>query len=197
MNHASEQGLFVYIHGFHSSPLSIKAQQTQQYLLDNRPDIEFIAPQLAVHPKPALMQLQNIVESQKHRPIALMGSSLGGFFALNIGQQFGLRTVLINPSVNPDATIAQYLGEQLQPYTNERYQLTAAHIRELENMQVELQRHEYQNFMLMLQTADETLDFRKASARLRSMRSIIEYGGDHSFKNFEKWLPEILKFLAI
>lgn len=193
----SDQALLIYIHGFHSSPLSIKAQQTKQYLQHVRPDIEFIAPQLVVQPEAALMQLKQLIESHKGRPIALMGSSLGGFFALNIGQHFGLRTALINPSVDPDVTIAQYLGEQVQPYTNERYELTTKHIQELVAMQTKLQPHEYQNFMLMLQTGDETLDFRKASARLKSMRAVIEYGGDHSFASFERWLPEILNFLDI
>ncbi len=197
MIESSKQALLIYIHGFHSSPLSIKAQQTKQYLQRCRPEVAFIAPQLAVHPEPAIEQLKTLLLENKHRQIALMGSSLGGFFALYLGQQFGLRTVLINPSVNPDVTIAQYLGEQIQPYTQERYELNEGHMQTLTSMQVNLQPHEYQNFMLMLQTGDETLDFRQASARLSSMRAIIEYGGDHSFINFERWLPEILHFLDI
>ncbi|MCP3862167.1 MAG: esterase YqiA, partial [Aestuariibacter sp.] len=34
----------LYLHGFLSSPLSVKAQQTRRYLSEQYPDIEFVCP---------------------------------------------------------------------------------------------------------------------------------------------------------
>lgn len=191
--------MLLYIHGFQSSPKSFKAQQTEAYLRAQHPDIELITPQLPVYPQDALALLESIIAEQAESggKIGLIGSSLGGFFALNLAQRFDLRAVLINPSVYPFETIAAYLGDLVQPYTGEHFSLTKQHMADLQQMQVELQADEYQNFLLLLQTGDETLDFSKASAHLHSVRSVIEYGGDHSFVGFERWLPEVIRFLRL
>jgi len=141
-----------------------------------------------------LAYLKDIIEAHSERKVALIGSSLGGYFALSLAQQFGLRAVLVNPSIYPFKTITQYLGNQVNPYTNEQFTLKEEHINELQNMQVLLQADEYQNYLLLLQTGDETLDFTEASAYLSSSRAIIEYGGNHSFVRFDRWLPEIMAF---
>ena len=50
---------------------------------------------------------------------------------------------------------------------------------------------------VLLQTGDETLDYSQASAYYRRCKTVIEYGGDHSFQNFARWLPAITDFLII
>ncbi|MFK8019652.1 MAG: YqiA/YcfP family alpha/beta fold hydrolase [Pseudomonadales bacterium] len=187
--------LVLYVHGFQSSPQSAKAQQCKKYLQRSSPELEFLAPQIPSYPLQAIRLLKAIIERNAGRRVVLLGSSLGGYYALHLAQHFGLRAALINPSIYPFKTIAQYLGPQINPYTNEQFTLQERHISELQNMQVRLQADEYQNFLLLLQTGDETLDFTEASAYLCGARAIIEYGGNHSFVGFNRWLPEIMAFL--
>ena len=57
----------LYIHGFNSSPLSLKAEQTRKYLAKNFPEVGFFCPQLATTPMQAIAQLELLLE-QKVEP---------------------------------------------------------------------------------------------------------------------------------
>ena len=54
-----------------------------------------------------------------------------------------------------------------------------------------------QQRMVLLQTGDETLDYREAADYYAASICHVEQGGDHSFCHFEKWLPAIARFLEI
>lgn len=186
----------LYIHGFDSTPDSFKGQALRRYLQDVHPNIDYVAPQLGNDPNLAIAQLSSIIEAAKGS-VSLVGSSLGGFYALVLAQRFSLRAALVNPAIYPNVSVQGLLGWNTHSYTGERFELTAQHVSDLECLQVEPQAHEYQNYLLMLQSGDETLDFLQASQRFSAMRCIIEYGGDHSFVGFDRWLPELTKFLRI
>jgi predicted esterase YcpF (UPF0227 family) len=46
------------------------------------------------------------------RRMAVVGSSLGGFYATTWRRQTGCRAVLLNPAVDPARDLAKYIGEQ-------------------------------------------------------------------------------------
>ena len=52
-----------------------------------------------------------------------------------------------------------------------------------------------ENFWVMVQTGDETLDYRQAVARYTGCKQTVEAGGSHTFDGYEQWLPEILGFM--
>ena len=54
----------LYIHGFNSSPLSTKAQQTKHYLSTHFPKVDFFCPQLVTSPAAAIEQLISMMETQ-------------------------------------------------------------------------------------------------------------------------------------
>ena len=102
---ASMHPLLIYIHGFLSSPQSIKAQQTRQYIERLQLPIELLIPQLSNYPMAAYQQLRAMVETARAeepaRQIALIGSSLGGFMATALADAYGLKALVINPAVKP------------------------------------------------------------------------------------------------
>lgn len=190
--------LLIYIHGFLSSPLSLKAEETRNFLAEQQPQIGFLAPQLANFPDQAYAQLIELLhaEQAKYKTIGLIGSSLGGFFATALAEQFNLRAVLVNPAVNParHRFIARYQGEQFNPYTRETFVLDDSHCQALAAIYSPvLLRPE--NLWLMVQTADEVLDYREAVAYYRHSLQLIEEGGDHRFQQFHRHLPAIIDFL--
>ena len=67
------------LHGFHSSPFSLKSRQMNDYLACHHPEITFICPQLPCLPSDMWATVQGVFEKNKGTEIALMGSSLGGF----------------------------------------------------------------------------------------------------------------------
>ncbi len=129
--------------------------------------------------------------------MGLIGSSLGGYYALNLAVRFDLPAVLVNPAVSAHLDLAKHQGEHVHPYTGEQFEVGEEQLAALAELHVQPQANEYQKILLLVQTGDETLDYQKACAQLSKARRIIEYGGDHSFTHFERWLPEIIRFLRL
>jgi hypothetical protein len=49
--------------------------------------------------------------------------------------------------------------------------------------------------MLLAQTGDETLNYKDAVNKYAASLQVVEEGGNHRFKDFDKQLPNIIKFL--
>lgn len=188
--------LLIYIHGFLSSPLSHKAQQVDSWLRENKPEVDFACPALSAYPDEAVARLEAAVEQHLPEPVYLLGSSLGGYYATHLAEKYRLPAVLINPAVAPYRLISAYLDQDLQNHhTDERYRLGSQHVELLRALETD--RLQYpDNYWLMVQTGDETLDYQQAVEKYRGCRQLVEEGGDHSFQNFQHWLPEILQFFT-
>ena len=185
----------LYIHGFLSSPASHKAVLVKNWLTKNRPDISYHCPALSAYPDQAQAGLEVLVESLLPEPLYLLGSSLGGFWATWLVEKYDLRAVLINPAVKPSMLKPDYLNVELQNYhTDESYVLGEADVDTLLAANVEQVRR-VQNYLLMVQTGDETLDYREAVNKYAGCRQIVEEGGDHSFQGFENRIAEAIDFL--
>lgn len=183
----------VYIHGFLSSPLSFKAQQTAQWLAQQHPEISFHCPQLPPYPAQTQLLLEALVESLLHEPVYLMGSSLGGFWATWLAEKYNLRAVLINPAVRPQDFMPAYLEVDLKSYhTDDSYRLCAHHIDEI--IAVDIAPSRLQNYWLLVQAGDETLDYRKAVQKYAGCKQTIEAGGDHAFQGFERFFADCMDF---
>lgn len=191
----------LYIHGFLSSPLSAKAQKMQQWLKQHRTDITYYCPQLPPHPEQCAVILDDLITSiisegsgQGNNPIYLMGSSLGGFWATWLAERYRLRAVLINPAVNFEALIPQYVNVELTNYhSTDTYRLDEKDVNDFLSYQAG-KLATVSNYWLLAQTGDETLDYRLAVERYKGCPQTIESGGSHSFQNFEKFIPQTLDF---
>ncbi|CAH8213562.1 esterase YqiA [Vibrio aestuarianus] len=190
------QPMLLYIHGFNSSPLSHKAQVMLNYCNERRPDIKVVVPKLPSFPAQAAEHLLDIVEQyQEHYQIALVGSSLGGYLSIWLNHLFDFKAVLINPAIKPYELLAGFLGEQVNPYTQERYVLQAKHIEELKALEVSI--NNVNSLWLLQQMGDEVLDYRQAVNKLVGSKQTVELGGDHSFVNFERYPQQIIDFLKL
>lgn len=170
------QPMLLYIHGFNSSPLSHKAQVMLNYCNEHRPDIKVVVPKLPSFPAQAAEHLLDIVEQyQEHYQIALVGSSLGGYLSIWLNHLFDFKAVLINPAIKPYELLAGFLGEQVNPYTQERYVLQAKHIEELKALEVSI--NNVNSLWLLQQMGDEVLDYRQAVNKLVGSKQTVELGG--------------------
>lgn len=186
--------VIIYLHGFLSSPQSQKAQQTLSYMRLHHPDIGFELPQLASYPRQAIEQLQALVDKHQGKRLGFIGSSLGGYLATYLSEKYNARAVLINPAVKPYELLTDYLGQHVNPYTQERFFLEAIHTEQLRELDSESLK-QAENYWVLLQTDDETLDYRLAAEKYKHSKLTIEQGGNHSFQGFERFLPDILSFL--
>lgn len=189
--------LLLYIHGFNSSSLSHKAMVMTEYCTKHRTDIKVLTPQLPSFPQQAALYLQQLVEQHKDQyQIALVGSSLGGYLSTWLNSHYGFKAVVVNPAVKPYELLVDYLGEQVNPYTDERYVLETKHIDELKALDVPAIAKP-SDFWLLQQTEDEVLDYRQAVEKYQGATQTVEEGGDHSFVDFERYSQQIITFLQL
>jgi predicted esterase YcpF (UPF0227 family) len=187
----------LYLHGFNSSPESHKARMLHDYMqskgMGNRIDIPKIPPV----PAEAITMLQQHADSLlENYHLSLAGSSLGGFYATWLAEKYDCPAVLINPAVKPHELLMKYLGENKNYYTDESWVLDHSHIEQFRELYIEnITRPE--RYLLLLQTGDETLDYREALHKYTACPAIIEQGGSHEFSGFDRYLDKILSFCRI
>ena len=195
----SERHLF-YIHGFNSSPQSYKAKLLAAYLAKHRealkPGIEYHVPSLPYDPQAVMAILQQAVEACLPAPIGLIGSSMGGFYGTWIAEKYQLPLVLVNPAVRPYELLVDYLGENENIYTGEKYTFTQAHIAELKSLDIEAV-SSLKRYLLLTQKADEVLDYRQGVEKYQGCEQQVQEGGSHGFDHFEDEIPGIMKFLNL
>ena len=128
--------------------------------------------------------------------MAVVGSSLGGFYATWIAEQRACRAVLLNPAVNPARDLEKYIGEQTQFHApEEHFYFKAEYVQELRDLQCgEL--NQPQNYLAIIAKGDEVLDWREMHARYQSAKVLLQEGGDHAISNFEEHLPAVMEHLG-
>ena len=188
------KNVLIYLHGFNSSPQSTKAQLVTKFVSQHYPAVELVMPQLLNSPLATWQQIDKLVKRYQGQHIAFIGSSLGGFYATLMANGLGAKAVLINPAVKPHLLMELLLGEQLNPYTGQRYVITADHQEQLRKLDLK-QLKQSENYWLLLQQADETLDYRDALRFYNGARITLEPMGDHGFAGFERYLNAIVEYL--
>ena len=168
--------MLIYIHGLNSSSRSSKAGLLRERMTALGRAADYACPDLPHRPQRAFEMLEALITGGRG-PVALVGSSLGGYYATCLAERHGVRAVLVNPAVQPYEGLRALLGPQQNFHTGERYELTQAHLDELADMEVAtITRPE--RYLLMVQTGDEVLDYRQAVERYRGCRQRVIEGGD-------------------
>jgi predicted esterase YcpF (UPF0227 family) len=190
----------VYLHGFRSSPSSVKAQRFVR-AVDALPTAvrpRLHVPVLPADPAAAVDGAAVWIERELGRKAAasltLVGSSLGGFYATHLAERFGARAVLINPAVRPYDELQP--GPHVNMYTGEVFEFVEAHFDALRALVVRrITRPE--RYFLLVRTGDEVLDFRAAVAYYGGAWQYVLGGGDHGWADFDAEIPSVLRFAGV
>lgn len=182
----------VYLHGFLSSPASKKARETADWMNEQGLAAQFHCPELPPTPLAVAKRLEQLFARLAGETICIVGSSLGGFYATWAAEEFGCRAVLLNPAVRPYDLLKDYIGPQRNYQTGEVQLVEAGFADDLRALERQPSRAE--NYWLLVQTGDETLDYRAAVAFYHGCRQSITIGGDHSYVGYADMLPHIWNF---
>jgi predicted esterase YcpF (UPF0227 family) len=185
--------MLIYIHGFNSSPASAKAQLLKAKLEALGRGAEFSAPALPHSPAQAAVLLDALVA--RHPGAALVGSSLGGYYATWLAEKHDLKVVLLNPVVRPYELLAPLIGRQKKFHTGEEYEFTTQHVAELRALEVE--RVIPARYLLIVAKGDEVLDYRRAVERYRGCRQLVIEGSDHGLSDFSDYIETVLEFCGV
>lgn len=195
--------MIIYLHGFNSGGNAQKATWLRRHCAP----IVVLSPTYEPHhPHEAARDLRKFIarlrrENPQDPKLMLVGSSLGGFWAQYLAQQYwgqsqgsdpSIALVLINPSVRPDESLARHTGRYPNLATGGETVLTEADVAALRDYRVEPCNPRVPT-LLLLDEADEVLDARIAAAAFRGCgRTLVYPGGSHRFEHLPEALPEIL-----
>lgn len=185
--------MILYLHGFRSSPRSFKARVVHERVTAAGRANDLICPQLPASPK-AAMELALLL-AERHAPhnLAIIGSSLGGFYATWLAERLGVRAVLLNPAVDPCASLDKHIGVTTGWHSDEPFEFRREYVDELAALRVErITRPE--RYFLVAATGDEVLDYRDMVAHYPGARQHVIEGSDHAISEFPQYVDEVLAF---
>jgi predicted esterase YcpF (UPF0227 family) len=188
--------LFVYLHGFKSSPLSTKAQLTKAAIEERIQAGESIAwycPQLPPSPRDAIQMVKEHIEKQTFSTLSFMGSSLGGYYATYLGELFDSKVSLLNPAIEPARDLEKYIGEQKSWHQDEVFNFLPEYIDELQEIYVE-KITQAERYFLLAAKGDEVLDWREMVAKYPDAHQLILEGGDHAISDYPNHLNQLMEF---
>ncbi len=196
----------VYLHGFLSGSKSYKGTVLRDYLnhaVQQGRTFSFSAPDYPDNPLKAEPYLQDYFvrlcaeKYQQGEEIGLFGSSMGGFYASLLAERFELKAVLINPCVHPSYYLPYLTTEQENPYTHEKFVLSADMLGKMAGLERELEtKLTPSRYLVLLQSGDEVLDHRQALSFYQGSQIDLKAGGCHAYDGFAKVVAGSLAFLT-
>lgn len=187
----------LYLHGFRSSPQSFKARRLAAWLAQHRPDVTWWCPQLPPSPREAVAQVQDGIAGWPGASSAVLGSSLGGFYATVVAESTGWPAVLMNPAVNPARDLAAYIGEQTAFHDPaEHFYFRAEFVDELRALTPPAVTRP-ERYFVVIAKGDELLSWQEMSGRYAGAHVRLLEGSDHALSDFDDHLPHILRFLKL
>jgi predicted esterase YcpF (UPF0227 family) len=187
----------LYLHGFRSSPQSTKARQFAQRVARQHPSVTWWCPQLPPSPREAMDMLMTGIAAWPRDRMAVVGSSLGGFYATHIGEATLCKAVVLNPAVHAARDLAQYVGEHSSWHDpSERFVFKPEYVQELKALECGPLAHP-ENYFAVIAKGDEVLDWREMTARYAGARIRLLEGSDHALSDFDRHIDEVFAFLDL
>lgn len=187
----------LYLHGFRSSPQSAKARLVAAHMSARHPSVKFWCPQLPPSPARAMAEVMAGIAAWPASQMAVVGSSLGGFYASWVAGQKGCRYALLNPAVEPARDLARYIGEQKSWHDPaEAFFFQPDYVNELKTLAQGPRPDPTQGWALIAK-GDEVLDWREMTTRHAGCQIKLLEGGDHALSDFSDHMPEMLAFLGL
>lgn len=161
------------------------------------PGVTWWCPQLPPSPREAMALIGAGIERWPKDRMAVVGSSLGGYYATRVAHDTGCRTALLNPAVDTARDLSQYIGEQTT-WQNpaESFYFKPEYIDELRAIHCGPLPHPERIFALIAK-GDEVLDWREMVARYPGSKIRLLEGSDHALSDFAEHMDEVLAHLQL
>ncbi|SDG27227.1 MULTISPECIES: YqiA/YcfP family alpha/beta fold hydrolase [unclassified Duganella] len=188
--------MILYLHGFRSSPTSMKARVVGERMAALGLAGQVISPQLPASPKLAIELALAAVKDVPAEELSIVGSSLGGYYATWLAERLGCKAVLLNPAIVPRVNLDQHVGVTTQYHSDEPFEFKREYIDELRALEV-AQISKPERYFLIAATGDEVLDYRDMLAHYAGARQHLIQGSDHAISEFPQYVDEVLAFCGV
>jgi predicted esterase YcpF (UPF0227 family) len=194
----------LYLHGFRSSPQSMKAQKVAERMRAQHPGVVWWCPQLPPSPREAMDLVSRGIQHWPRETMAVVGSSLGGFYARWVSLQKGCRAVLLNPAPFPARDLSKYIGEQTAWHDpQERFVFEPVFVDELREQEADIARRALlhpatpEQQCAIVSKGDEVLDWREMQAFGAGGTMQVLEGSDHAISDFDDHIDGVFRFLGL
>jgi len=177
--------MIINLHGFNSTGDSDKTAALRRHF-------NVVSPTLSVEPFEAIKQIQEIMYGSTEK-VMVLGTSLGGFYALCTCASYDFAAVLINPSLRPHETLKPRVGMNTNFKTGLVYEFKQEYLEQLEFLYNQFKNSEIYSILLnfYLSKHDELLDHSVIPTLFPYAKTIKFYDDNHRFEKFEEIIPEI------
>lgn len=183
----------LYLHGFRSSPQSMKARLMAALFAQT--EHRFVCPQLPASPALAIEIGCEFIDDRGDaaRDWAVIGSSLGGYYATHLAERYGCRAALLNPAIRPDLDLGAHVGLLTSFHSDEPFEFKPEYLDELAALRVaRITRPE--RYFLLAATGDEVLDWRQMRDHYALAQQHIIEGSDHAISEFAEYVDAVASF---
>jgi predicted esterase YcpF (UPF0227 family) len=147
-----------------------------------------VSPDLPFDPAEVKTIVDNIVTEfsanrKPHERLIFVGTSLGGFYSNFFAHVYDCAVVLVNPSVNPQVTLASRLGSNKNYGTGQEFSVTANHLEELDAMRLFIDENYNSNLVNLFVAQDDDViphDVALSAYKFPASVTVTEEGG-HRF----------------
>jgi predicted esterase YcpF (UPF0227 family) len=188
--------MLLFLHGFRSSPQSRKAQQIAARMQALGRSDQYFCPQLPASPRAAAELIASLVREVPPQALAVIGSSLGGYYATWLAERSGCRAALLNPAITPYVDLRAYLGQQSVYFSDASIDMKPEYLDELLALDTpRITRPE--RYTLLAATGDAVIDYRTMVAKYAGCQQRVIEGSDHQIAEFADYLDAVLAFCGI
>ena len=186
----------LYLHGFRSSPLSTKARKIAAWIAAAHPDLVWRCPQLDASPRAAFDAILHTTRGWPPERMAVIGSSLGGYYATALAERTGCRAVLLNPAVEPAQDLATQVGPTTAWHSGEPFEFRPEYVGELRALAVgAITRPE--RYFAIVAKGDEVLSWQEMARRYAGASIKLLESSDHALSDFDDHWPDVQRFLGL
>jgi len=182
---------FIYLHGFNSqgNPSSAKLE-----VLRELGDVTTLDYNSFASYEEILSDLKEKVSKKlddlPYGEAALVGTSLGGYWAATLSGIYGVPAIILNPSIQPSKTLTNHVGMTLENFVSG--EVNTLH-EDVPKSYPDLVKDGI--LLIMLDEGDEVLDSFETQKYFTDYEPILFKGGSHRFEHMKEALPEIKRFL--
>ena len=194
----------LYLHGFRSSPRSVKARQVEERVRREHTAVTWCCPQLPPSPAQAWQLIQAETAHWPADSMVVIGSSLGGFYARALSLQRGCRAALLNPAVFPGRDLARHIGEQTAWHDpSERFFFEPGYVDELATLESLIRAESARQpaspdrLYALITQGDEVLRWEEMAAACKGGTVRILPGGDHAISDFPRHMDDLFHHLHL
>ena len=182
----------------------MKAQKVAARAQADHPGMTWWCPQLPPSPAEAMALVMQGTALWPRQTMAVVGSSLGGFYARWVSLQTGCPAVLLNPAPFPARDLSAYIGEQTAWHdAQERFFFQPGFVDELRVQQADIERlapvqpTQPEGLLAIISKGDEVLDWREMQTFCEGGTVRLLEGSDHAISDFDDHIEDLFTFLRL